>query len=124
MSQLPTGYIQRLALNDLTIYQTIAQRNLLQTARGGIDRADFTRLTAIKGYGERWEVWFTDNTDDPAKKLGLGDSIHAGSFSGKIVEFIGHQDIVLERDDGSRWLLTDGENLNEAFALPPETVER
>jgi len=119
MNQLPVGAIQRLASNDLNLYQVIANRNLLQTAKGGIDRADYAVLTAILTNDDQKEVWFSIRTDDSIIKAQLGDSIHIGSFSGKVVEIL-DQDIVLDRN-GERWLLTTGESLNEAFALPPET---
>ena len=121
MNQIPTGWhVQRLVSNDWNVYQTIAERNLLQTAKGGIDRADYTFLTGIPQFGDQTEVWFSVRTDDSVIKAKLGSSIHVGSFSGKIVEIL-DQDIVLDRN-GERWLLAAGESLNEAFALPPETA--
>jgi len=123
MNQLPpTDWrIPRLASNDLFgVYQVIAERNLLRTARGGIDRADYAVLTMIVKEDNQREAWFSVRTDDTTVKVKLGDPIHIGSFSGKIVEIL-DQDIVLERR-GERWLLTTGESLNEAFALPPETA--
>jgi hypothetical protein len=128
MNQLPIGiagleYISRLASNDLTTYNVIADRNLLQTAKGGVDRADYTFLTAILQQGDQTEVWFSVRTDDSLIKAKLGDSINSGSFTGKIVEIL-DQDIVLERKDGSRWLLTTSDSLHDAFALPPETAKR
>ena len=126
-NQLPTGWhIPRLASNDLATYRVIANRNLLQTARGGIDRADFTFLTAILEIGGQTEVWFTLRTDDSRITARLGDLVQSGSFSGRLVEIL-DQDIVLERDGErgrERWLLTTGESLNQAFALPPETAGR
>jgi len=121
-NQMPTGYIGRLVSNDLTTYQVIANRNLLQTARGGIDRADYTFLTGIIELDKQTEVWFSVRTDDSVIKAKLGDPIQSGSFSGRVVEIL-DRDIVLERN-GERWLLTTGESLNEAFALPPETAVR
>jgi len=124
-NQLPQGFfIPRLFFNDLTMYQVISDRNLLQTAKGGVDRADYTFLTGIiEKTGDPTEAWFSVRTDDSRIVAKLGDSIESGSFSGKIVEIL-EQDIVLERRDGSRWLLASGESLNEAFALPPETAVR
>jgi len=120
-NQIPmTGNIPRLASNNLATYQVITDRNLLQTAKGGIDRAEYTFLTAILAIGNQTEVWFSVRTDDSLIKAQLGDSIQSGSFSGKMVEIL-DQDIVFERN-GERWLLTIGESLNEAFALPPETA--
>jgi len=117
-NQLPSGWtIPRLATNDFFgVYQVIAARNLLQTARGGIDRADYAVLTWIRKADE--EVVFTIRTEESSIVVKLGDSIHIGSFSGKVVEILDH-DVVLERG-GERWLLTTGESLGEAFALPPE----
>ena len=123
MSQLPQGFtISRLASNDLATYQVISDRNLLHTAKGGVDRAEYTFLTGMIQDGDQTELWFTVRTDDSSIRVKLGDSIDSGSFSGKIAEIL-EQDIVLERRDGSRWLLTTGESLLEAFALPPETAE-
>ena len=119
--RLPWGHYRRLYSNDLTAYQRIAERNLLQTARGGIDRADFTVLTGIIP-GDPTEVWFSVKTDDSVIRAKLGDPIRSGSFSGKIVEIF-DQDIILEHN-GSRWLLEVGESLRDAFALPPETAEK
>ena len=118
-NQMPTGYISRLASNDLATYKVIANRNLLQTAKGGIDRADYTFLTGMPEFGNQKEVWFSVRTDDSVIKKKLGEPIQSGSFSGRLVEILDH-DIVLERN-GERWLLTTGESLNQAFALPPET---
>ena len=124
-NQLPSGegwYIQRMAYNDLSAYQVIENRDLLQTAKGGIDRADYTFLTGIVQFNDQTEVWFSVRTDDSSIRAKLGDTINSGSFSGRIVE-IYDQDIVLDRN-GSRWLLSIGESLLESFALPPETEQR
>jgi len=122
MNQLPRGWnIPRLATNDPNVYQVIADRNLLRTAKGGIDRADYAVFTWIRGAGDQQEVVFTIRTDESTVVAKLGDSFQIGSFSGKLVEIL-DQDIVLERGGGARWLLTAGESLGEAFALPPEAA--
>jgi len=125
-NHLPTSwgwFFPRLASNNLAVYQVIEERNLLQAAKGGLDRADYTVLTGLPQVGYQKEVWFSIlTTDEPPIRMKLGDTIRSGSFSGKIVE-IHEQDIVLERD-GVRWLMTTNENLNQAFALPPETAVR
>jgi len=120
MNRMPTGYIQRLQ-NDLAAYQVIENRNLLQTARGGIDRADYTFFTGIVEIGNQKEVWFSVRTDDSRITAKLGAPVQSGSFSGRLVEIL-DQDIVLDRN-GERWLLTAGESISQAFALPPETAE-
>ena len=122
MLLMPTGYVPRLASSDLAAYQVISDRNLLQTARGGIDRADYTVLTGmIYGTGGDTEVWFTVGTNDSRITAKLGDQIQSGSFSGRLVEIV-DQDIVIVDREGKRWLLSVGERLNQAFALPPETA--
>jgi len=115
-------HFPRLPTNDLTVYRVIADRNLLRSARGGIDDADFTYLTGLPQIAGQKEAWFTVRTTDALIKARLKDTIRSGSFEGRIVE-IHDQDIVLDRG-GSRWLLTTGESISEAFALPPETAER
>ncbi|MDR0328085.1 MAG: hypothetical protein LBI05_07315 [Planctomycetaceae bacterium] len=123
LNQLPAGEgwnIPRLVFNDPAAYQVIENRDILQTAKGGIDRADYTFLTAILLLDDQTEIWFSVQTDDSLIKAKLGDTINSGSFTGKIVE-IHEQDIVLDRN-GARWLLTTGESLHDAFALPPETA--
>jgi len=127
-NQLPTGRLPRMESHDWTFYQVIAERNLLQMARGGTDLADFTVLTAIIERGGLKEVWFTnrlqpDDSPSGVMRIRLNGQIRAGSFVGTIVE-IHDQDIVIVREDGTRWLLEAGESLSEAFALPPETATR
>jgi hypothetical protein len=116
--QLPTGYIPRLKSNDLTTYRVIADRNLLQAAKGGIDRADYTYLTAINSIDDQPEIWLTVRTEDSIIKAKQGDLIRIGSFRAEVAEIF-EQDIVFE-NEGMRWLVTLGDCLNQAFSLPPE----
>lgn len=119
-SQLPTGHFRRLRSADPADYRVIADRNLLQAARGGVDRADYAYLTAINRIDDRTELWFSVRTDNSVVKAALGDSIRIGSFRGTVAEIL-DQDVVFERD-GMRWLVALGDCLNQAFALPPESV--
>ena len=123
--QLPTDWrIPRLAFNDPAAYQVIEERNLLQVARGGTDRADHTTLTAILEVGDQIELWFMDNMaggNAPPIKKRLGETIQAGSFTGRIIEIYLQAELVVLDREGTRWLLAAGEGLNEAFALPLET---
>ena len=119
LSQMPTGYWQRLGSNDFEVYRVVSQRNLLQAARGGIDKADYTYLTTISQVGDEKEVWFTVRTEDNrVEHRRQGDAIHFGSFRAKILE-VTDEDVLVDRD-GTLWLLTVGDCLNQAFALPPE----
>jgi hypothetical protein len=119
--QLPTGYISRLKSNNLTTYQVIADRNLLQAAKGGVDRADYTYLTAINSVDNQPEIWLTVRTEDSIVKAKQGDSVHIGSFRAEVVEIFA-QDVLFE-SKGMRWLVTLGDCLNQAFSLPPEVFE-
>lgn len=118
LPQLPSGRLPRLASNDLTSYRAIADRNLLQAAKGGVDRADYAYVTAINEVEDQTEVWITVRTDNSIVKVIKGDPIRIGSFRAKLVDIL-EEDLVFERD-GRRWLLTLGDCLNQAFALPPE----
>ncbi len=55
---------------------------------------------------------------DEKLKLRQGDTLQVGGLSAEVVQ-IGELDVVVELD-GQRWLLTLGDSLADAFALPPE----
>ena len=57
-------------------------------------------------------------TSDTVLKLRKGDVLEVGQFKGTLVD-IADADVILE-SDGERWLMTIGENLTRATALPPE----
>lgn len=122
-------YISRLASNRLEDYQIIAKRNLMQAAKGGVDRADYTYLTAINQVDGVPEVWLTDRTGradgaadvgaDGIWKVKKGDALRIGSFRATVVDVLGQEDVIFERD-GMRWLVALGDCLNQAYALAPE----
>lgn len=118
-NKLPTGHFKRLAANDLTPYRVIAERNLLQAARGGVDRADHAYLTAINIVNDEPELWISVRTDGSLVKAKQGESVRIGSFRADVIEIF-EQDVVFQRDS-MRWLVTLGDCLNEAFPLPLET---
>ena len=111
----------RLAFERLADYQPIVKRNLFG-AGGAADPTDQTYLTGIHHVNGEPEAWFTlRNQTDPERavvKLRRGQSLVIGQFQGQVTE-IADDDVVLEAD-GERWLVALGENLAEAFALPPE----
>ena len=119
-NQLPVGigYYSRLASNQLETYHVIAERNLLQAVRGGVDEADYTFLTGINRIDGEYEAWFTIRTDDSVFKPKVGELISIGSVRATIKEILDN-DVVFERD-GTLWLASLGECLNQAFALPKE----
>ena len=64
------------------------------------------------------QVWFTLRTSGEILKVGKGGDFEIGQFRGSIAEIEG-ADVIVE-SDGERWLLTLGERLTDASALPPE----
>ncbi|MDR3110639.1 MAG: hypothetical protein LBU65_13305 [Planctomycetaceae bacterium] len=116
--KLPTGYQKRLASNPFSTYRLIADRNLLQHTRGGIDKADHTYLTSIQRIDDAPLVWLTDRTTGNITKATIGQKIEAGSFRGTLLSVDG-RDIVIERG-GILWLLSGGESLKDAYAIPKE----
>lgn len=114
------GRRSRLAYASLDDYQVIEDRNFFSAGAAAslIDPLDLTFLSAISyDASGRPEAWFTQLADDVVLKLGQGDTLEVGVFQGSVSR-ITESDVVLD-SDGERWLLTIGENLAEASALPP-----
>lgn len=100
-------------------YEAILARNLFgEGGASAFDAADYAFLTAILDSNGLPEAWFTLRTTGEVLKLRQGDSFEVGQFRGNVAEIYG-QDIVVKSDD-ERWLITLGENLSQATALPPE----
>lgn len=109
----------RLAFDSFQHYRAIRDRNVF--GEGGVaalDASDFAFLTAILNVGGQPEAWFTLRTTGEVLKLRSGDSFEVGQFRGTVAE-IDQQDLVIQSDD-ERWLVSLGENLGQAAALPPE----
>jgi len=109
----------RLAAENLVEYRAIVERNLF--GEGGArayDESDFAFLTAILEVGGQLEAWFTIRTTGEILKLNVGQPFQVGQFRGRVAE-IDSLDVVIDSDN-ERWLLTLGENLSQATALPPE----
>lgn len=109
--------IDRLASASLDAYSPFAQRNFFAVG-GGLDPTDQTYLSAVNYVNGKPEAWFTLRDTDELLKLRQGDPLSIGQFTGTIAE-IDDADVILE-SEGQRWLLTIGECLTEAYALPPE----
>jgi len=117
--RLAGGRSTRLAHPTLAEYRLIVDRNVF--GNGGaspFDAADYTFLTAIVDSDGQPEAWLTVRTTAQVMKLHVGESFEVGQFRGTVVD-IAELDVVLDSDD-ERWLLTLGENLTQATALPPE----
>jgi len=111
----------RLAFDKLEDYQVIVYRNLFGPS-GVSDPTDQTYLTAVNQTSGEPQAWFTVRTatdpDQALLKLRKGETLEIGQFHGKVLQIDG-EDVIFE-SDGRRWLITIGENLGQAFALPPE----
>lgn len=117
VDMLATGSSTSLASDNLSAYRVLAHRNLFgRSPRAGV--AELTELTAVVAVDGVSEAWFMNRIEDTMQKLRVGDRLDAGWFEGQIVEIEGN-DVVLDAD-GDRWLLTRGDRLTDAVALPPE----
>jgi Tfp pilus assembly protein PilO len=102
----------------LADYEAIAGRNLFGVGDDP-NEADYAYLSSITAINGELQAWFVVRTkDEPPRRLGKGDELEIGNFCGTIAEIEG-SDVILE-SEGERWLLTLGEKLTDAFALPPE----
>lgn len=108
---------ERLASDDFDAYRPIVERNLFGVG-GSPDPADHAFLTSITLVDGRPQAWLMLRASDQMLRLYEGDSFRVGQLHGTIAE-IAAPDVVLDLD-GERWLLTLGESLSDAYALPPE----
>ena len=107
----------RLAFDDLQAYQTIVTRNLFGMG-GSPDPTDSAYLTSINEIDGQPEVWFTLRGTGELVKLRTGERLEIGPLTLEIAEVLG-TDVIL-RVEGERWLLTLGDRITDAHALPPE----
>ena len=109
----------RLAFDDLEAYKAVVRRNLFGMGGGGSAHdSDFTVLTSITRVDGEPEVWFTVQSTDELVRRRLGETFQVGTLELEVVEAFGTE--VVLQVDGERWLLTLGDNISDAFALPPE----
>lgn len=109
----------RLAFDAFQQYRAIHDRNVFgEGGAAALDASDFAFLTAILNVDGQPEAWFTLRTTGEVLKLRSGESFEVGQFRGTVAE-IEQQDLVIQSDD-ERWLVSLGENLGQAAALPPE----
>lgn len=114
---LAPGWSDRLASLSQADYESVVRRNIFGVG-GNPDPTDYAFLTTVVHVDGQPEAWFTLRANDEILKLRKGQSLEVGQFSGTLTQ-IENSDVVLE-SDGERWLLAIGENLAQAYALPPE----
>jgi Tfp pilus assembly protein PilO len=108
---------ERLASVEWGAYRPIVDRNLFGQTAAELDPADFAFLTAILDVDGVPQAWLTVRTTGEILKLRPGQAFEVGQFRGTVAE-ITSPDIVIDSDE-ERWLLTLGEKLSQATALPP-----
>lgn len=108
-----------LASGPFRTYEVIGKRDFLQFARGGLDRADHTKLMMVLEIGGVWEIRLKDETTGQTIIANIGDTISVGSFNAKLKEVTSRQDVVFE-ENNRLWLLSNGEMLSSVYAIPPE----
>jgi len=110
----------RLASDTLEDYALIVHRNFFSVGGSGvIDPTDHTYLTSISMVNGEPQVWLTARATDEVMKLNQGDVFEVGSLVCEIAEVYG-SDVIIKSEDGERWLLTLGDKITDAHALPPE----
>ncbi len=115
--QLSTEISKDFADRQFEDYSSIIQRNVFGVGAGDA-AAELTLLTGTPAQGGRSEAWFKHGGDGSVMRLKLGETLQVGHFTGTVVEIQGSE-VILE-SGGERWLLSVGETLNQASALPPE----
>jgi Tfp pilus assembly protein PilO len=109
----------RFAARSLADYRVIPERNLFGVGGSGpLDPAGQTWLSGVTARDDQLEAWFDLRATSSTVRLRKGESLDVGNFRGRIVD-IADGDVVIETE-GERWLLSVGENLDQAFAVPPE----
>jgi hypothetical protein len=117
--RLSTERSTRLASEGLSDYRVLVERDFFgQGSAGEYDDADFAQLTAITDVDGLPEAWFKLQTSGQVVRLGEGEEFQIGQFRGVVAE-IRSPDLVVSSDN-QRWLLTLGENLSQATALPAD----
>jgi Tfp pilus assembly protein PilO len=116
--QLSASVSDRLASDQLAEYRAIAERNLFGVGGNAADEADFAYLTAVIEVNGEPEAWFTLRASGKLLKLRRQQSFEIGQFKGTIAEIHGSEVVLLCDDE--RWLISVGESLMQASALPGE----
>ncbi|MGE3313603.1 MAG: hypothetical protein AB7O26_00720 [Planctomycetaceae bacterium] len=108
----------RFAARQIADYRVIPQRNLFGAGGGASDPAAQTWLSGVTAKDSEPEAWFDLRATNKTVRLRTGDRLEIGDFLGTIVS-IQDSDVLIE-SDGEQWLISVGENLDQAYAVPRE----
>lgn len=114
---LSTLTANRLRHKSLADYRIISQRNFFG-AGGETDPSQQAFLTAVTRDNGQPVIWITLRGQDKLVKLQIGGHFEIGQFNATIIDIL--DDDVIFDSYGERWLLSVGEPLSEALAVPPE----
>ncbi len=114
---ISSGVAERLASENLEDYRVLVDRNFFSVS-GSPDPTDQAYLTFVGEVNGEPSAWFTVRTRDEVVRLSTGDDFQVGQFRGRVAA-IESPDVILESAEGDRWLLTLGDSLTRAFAIPP-----
>jgi hypothetical protein len=117
--QLADGHSQRLLFEELEPYLQIARRNFFGTG-GGFDPMEHAFLTAITRVDGQPRAWIHLRDRDITQQLGVGDEFQVGRTRLRLIH-IDQGDILLEAK-GEHWLISVGESVAQAVAIPDELV--
>ena len=104
--------------NTVSRAHALAEIGYAMGQAGMADPSDLTYLTSVTSSGGEPMIWFTLRATDEVLKLRVGDTLEVGPLVFTIDQVRG-PDVILQADN-ERWLLTLGDKLTDAHALPPE----
>jgi hypothetical protein len=117
--QLAEGESERLLFAELEPYLLIARRNIFGTG-GGFDPTEHAFLTAITRVDGRPLAWFNLRDVDETLQLAAGAEFQVGRTQLRLLR-IEQGDVLLEAK-GEYWLVSVGESVAQAVAIPEEFV--
>ncbi len=115
--ELSTELSPAFADRPFSEFTAMIRRNVFGVGTGDV-AAEETVLTGTPTSGGLSEAWFKLGEQGEVLRLKVGETLQVGHFTGTVAEIL-DSEVILEAG-GERWLLTIGEKLNEASALPPE----
>ena len=119
---LSVNPIRKLASGPFKAYSDTSNMELFRVVRRGIDNADYAILTGTPsitgddGITTPISLWKIE-TEGKTLRLKIGDSVTIGSFNGT-VDDISDDLVILRQNNGFRWVVSLGDRLSDAVAVP------